>query len=79
MVAINIEPFYSLAEWRRFWKSTGAGDVLLAQDTDSSTREKYRLVALGTEIIINRQGQVTFRRDGPAGYKKLRSEIEEAL
>ena len=79
MVAINIQPSYSLEDWEGFWKGTGAGDVLWAQDTFSGTIKKYELVALGTEILVDRQGLVAFRRDGPAGYRKLQSEIEKVL
>jgi len=79
VVAVNIEPFYPLLEWELFWKNTGAGDVLWAQDTGPSTPKKYQLVALGTEVLVDRQGFVAFRRDGAAGYEKLKSEIEKAL
>lgn len=79
MVAVNIQPSYSLEEWEGFWKRTGAGDVLWAQDTFSSAIKKYELVALGTEVLVDRQGQVAFRRSGPAGYRKLQSEIEKVL
>ncbi len=78
-MAVNIEPFYSLEQWESFWKGTGAGDVLWAQDTDFSTIESYQLVALGTEVLVDRQGLVAFRSDGPAGTKKLRAEIEKVL
>ena len=80
MVAINIQPhIYTLEEWEGFWKQTGAGDVLWAQDTIGSGIRNYRLVALGTMVIIDRQGQVAFRSDGPARYNKLRSQVEKAL
>ena len=79
MVAVNIEPAYSLEEWEGFWKSTGAGDVLWAQDSASITIAKYRLVALGTEVLVDRQGLVAFRSHGPAGYGRLQAEIEKVL
>lgn len=62
-----------------FWKQTGAGDVLWAQDTQRVTPRMFDLVALGTEIIVDRQGMVTFRSDGPAGYDQLREAVEQAL
>lgn len=65
MVAINFDPLYSLNQWIAFWKQTGAGDVLWAQDTQRVTPRMFDLVALGTEIIVARQGMVTFRSDGP--------------
>ena len=79
VVAVNIEPHSPLEKWVAFWKSARAGDVLWAQDTNGSTVKDYRLVALGTEVIIDRQGSVAFRSNGPAGYKKLRSEVEKVL
>jgi hypothetical protein len=80
VVAINIQPYYALEEWKAFWTQTkGAGDVLWASDTNEKAIKDYRLVALGTEIIVDRQGQIVFRSDGPAGHEKLRSKIESAL
>ncbi len=79
VVAVNIDPRYPLAQWVAFWKTTDAGDVLWAQDTNGITPRDYRLVTLGTEILVDRDGMVTFRSDGPAGYKRLRSEVEQAL
>ena len=79
VVAVNIDPRYPLERWTAFWKTTGAGDVILAQDTSSTTVTDYRLVALGTEVIVDRNGLVAFRSDGPAGYDRLRSAVEQAL
>ena len=79
MVAINFDPSYSLEEWVTFWKGIGAGEVLWAQDTDGSTVRAYQLFALGTEVVVDRNGAVTFRSNGPTGYEKLRSEIRKAL
>ena len=79
VVAVNIEPSYPLGYWVDFWKSTGAGNVLWAQDTYSNAAREFQLVALGTEILVDRQGRIAFRRDGPVGYKKLQSEIEKVL
>ena len=70
---------YSLEEWVGFWKGTGAGDVLWGQDVNDTSVRDYQLVALGTEVLVDRQGRVAFRSDGAAGYKKLRSEIEKVL
>ena len=79
VVAVNIEPRSPLEQWVSFWKSTGAGDVLWGQDTSGSTVKDFRLLALGTEIIVDRKGSVIFRSDSSVGYEKLRSEIEKIL
>lgn len=82
-MAINVaSDFYSLEEWGSFWEylfDDGAGELLLAQDINNSVKEEFQLFALGTEILIDRQGRVAFRSDGPAGYDELRSEIEKVL
>ncbi|MBI4339535.1 MAG: TlpA family protein disulfide reductase [Chloroflexi bacterium] len=79
VVAINIQPEYPLPEWERFWKSSGAGEVIWAQDVEGATIEAYRLVALGTVIVVDRQGQIVFRSDGSPGARQLQRKIEEAL
>ena len=79
VVAVNIEPRSPLEDWVSFWKSTGAGDVLWGQDTNGSTIKDYRLLTLGTEVIIDRQGSVAFRSDGSVGYEKLKAEVEKVL
>ncbi len=62
-----------------FWKSIGAGDVVWAQDSQRVTAREYELQALGTEVIVDRKGRITFRSDGPAGFKRLEAEIEKVL
>ena len=79
VVAVNIEPRSPLDEWVSFWKGTGAGEVLWGQDVNGTTVRDYRLVALGTEVIVDRTGSIVFRNDGAAGYKRLKSEIDKAL
>lgn len=53
--------------------------VLWGQDFEGTTVRDYELLALGTEIIVDREGLVVFRSDGSAGYERLRSEIEKIL
>lgn len=79
VIAINVEPRASLEDWTRFWKSSGAGDVVWAQDVNGTTIESYSLVNLGTEIIVNRRGRIVFRSDGPAEVRKLEAEIKGVL
>ncbi len=78
-MAVNIERRLPLERWISFWKDTGAGDVLWGQDFEGTTVRDYELLALGTEIIVDRDGMVAFRSDGSAGYERLRSEIEKIL
>ena len=66
MIAINtLARSFSLDQWILFWKGTGAGEVMWVQDKDGSAARAYRLVVLGTEIVVDREGAVAFRRNGP--------------
>ncbi len=80
VIAVNIWPSnYSLDEWVGFWKRIGAGDVLWAQDANDTAIRAYKVMALGTEVIVDREGAIVFRSEGAAGYKELRSELEKVL
>ncbi len=68
-----------MAEWTAYWRSKGAGDVTWAVDEDLSVVREFRVLTLGTTIIIDRQGVVSYRDDGATPYEKLRSEIEDIL
>jgi hypothetical protein len=78
-MAVNIQPIFPLREWVEFWKSKGADDVLWAQDVRGRAIRDYRLLFLGTEVIVDQQGRVAFRSDGPAEPRRLRAEIEKLL
>ncbi|MFQ5860302.1 MAG: TlpA family protein disulfide reductase [Dehalococcoidia bacterium] len=79
VVAINISPQYSLQEWQTFWRNIGADDVLWAQDTDGSATRAYQIRALGTTVVIDRQGRVVYRDEGATSYDTLRQAVQEAL
>ncbi len=79
MVAINIAPYSSLAEWRDFWRSLGAEDVTWASDGDQTLIRLFRVTILGTTIIIDRQGRISYRDGGATPYEVLKTQVEEAL
>ena len=86
VLAVNIESRnYTLAEWTAFVKRFEPNEFIglaqsgSVQDVTNQAIQAYQLKALGTQVIVDRQGRVAFRRDGPTGYKRLRSEIEKAL
>ncbi len=79
VVAINISRYYSLGEWRNFWKDLRASEVTWAHDISGSAVRTYNVQTLGTTVIIDRRGQVMYRDDGPTSYTILRAEIEKLL
>ena len=78
-MAINTAAWSSLEEWRDFWRSLGADDVLWATDADQGLVRLYQVLSLGTTIIIDRQGHVSYRDGGATPYEVLHSQVKELL
>ena len=57
----------------------GGGDAHFAEDTNKKAIAAFNIRALGTTIIINREGQIVYRDAGATTYEKLRSEVDKAL
>ena len=79
MVAINTIPWGSIEDWKEYWKSKGAMDVTWATDTKQELVQKLQVLTLGTTIIIDRQGSISYRDDGATPYNTLRAKVEEVL
>ncbi len=79
MVAINSSPWGSLEDWQKFWKSKGASDVIWAEDHEQEVVRLLQVVGLGTTIIIDRQGYISYRDSGATPYNTLRAEVENVL
>ncbi len=78
-MAVNTAPFASLEDWKDFWKSKKAGDVTWAMDSDGQMVQLFNVYSLGTTIVIDRQGQLSYRDDGATTYEVLRAEVEEII
>ena len=80
MVALNTYPEFSLPQWTQYWKGKGGStDVVLAQDVNDARAPSllYKQRALGTEVLVDRQGLVAFRAHIPAKEKDLRAEVDK--
>ena len=54
-------------------------DVTWATDTKQELVQKFDVLTLGTTIIINRQGVISYRDDGATPYNTLRTKVEEVI
>lgn len=79
MVAVNTIPWGSVDVWKDFWKSQGASDVIWATDTEQDVVRLFNVVSLGTTVIVDRQGRISYRDDGATPYNTLRAEVERVL
>ena len=68
-----------MEDWRDFWHSKGAGDVAWANDMDQQLLKSFAVTSLGTTIIIDRQGRISYRDAGATSYDVLKTEIEKTL
>ena len=78
-MAVNTAPFSSLEDWRKFWKTKGAADVTWATDAGGQLVKLFEVFSLGTTIIIDRQGRISYRDDGATPYRILKSQVESIL
>ncbi|MBI4328402.1 MAG: hypothetical protein HY685_00885 [Chloroflexi bacterium] len=79
VVAVNIQPYATLEQWRAYWRSLGAADVLWANDTPANdVAVRFEVIYLGTIVLIDRAGQIVYRGVAPS-YEVLRGEIEKVL
>ena len=68
-----------MEDWRDYWHSKGAGDVAWANDMDQQLLKSFAVTSLGTTIIIDRQGRISYRDAGATSYDVLKTEIEKTL
>ncbi len=77
-MAVNTAPFIAIERWKEYWKSKDADDVTWAQaDAEGELLKRFRVLSLGTTIIIDRDGQISYRDDGATPYEVLVAEVKE--
>ena len=79
MLAVNTAPWIPVEEWRDFWRSKGAEDVSWVNDEGQATVKLFKVTGLGTTIIIDQRGRISYRDAGATPYDVLRAEIEKTL
>ena len=79
MLAINTAPWIPVEDWRDYWRSKDAEDVAWANDEGQEMFKSFAVTSLGTTIIIDRKGRISYRDAGATPYDVLRAEIEKTL
>ena len=86
VLAVNIDPSgYTLEDWVNFIDGyepdelPGFAEGAAVQDVNNQAIRQYQLRALGTEVLVDRQGIVAVRSEGSMSYAKLSSEVERLL
>ncbi len=68
----------SLDNWKEYWKSKDADDVTWAQvDAEGELLRQFRVLSLGTTIIIDREGKISYRDEGATPYDVLRAKVKQ--
>ncbi len=69
-----------IADAVAYYRSVGAGDFFLyAADKGFRVAREYEVLSLGTTVVVDPRGIVTFRDSGPSSTELLTSEIGKAL
>ncbi len=79
VVAVNTIPWGTVAVWKEYWQSKGARDVIWATDTEQELVRMFQVTTLGTTIIIDRQGSISYRDNGVTSYETLLIEVARVL
>ena len=78
-MAVNTASFASIKDWKQFWKSKNAGDVTWATDLDGRLVRLFKVYSLGTTIIIDRRGLISYRDAGATPHHVLLAKVKEVL
>lgn len=62
-----------------YYRSVGGGDYPYAEDQGFRVARDYKVLGLGTTVILDQRGVVTFRDSGPTPTAILEREIGRAL
>jgi hypothetical protein len=80
VVAVNVLPQAgSLALWEEYWRSSGGGDALFAEDTHQQAARSFGVRAAGTKVVIDRAGRIVLRESRSMPYERLRQLVERLL
>ena len=86
VLAVNIDSGnFSLEEWAEFINRyvpeglSSFAESSAVQDVNNQAARQYQLTTLGTEVLLDHQGRLALRSEGPMGYGKLSSEVERLL
>ena len=78
-MAVNIAPGYTLEEWRSWLHQYTERPLVWAQDMEGQAIAAFGVYTLGTKVIVDRQGRITYRSAGTAGYDALAEAVRQAL
>ena len=76
---VSIDPSETEQSIEQFNSAAGIEEPLPTALDDGTVAREFGVNALETTIIVNRQGEVVFRKTGPKDEETLRREIEQIL
>lgn len=78
-MAVNIATEYTLGDWQTWWYRYTDRSVIWAEDTQGEAVMAFGVYAVGTKVIVDRQGRVVYRNTGAAGYDVLNAAVKQIL
>ncbi len=78
-MAVIIAPGYSLGDWQTWWYRYTDRSVIWADDTQGEAVVAFGVYAVGTKVIVDRQGRLVYHSGGAAGYDVLNAAVKRVL
>ncbi|MER3458367.1 MAG: hypothetical protein C4309_06830 [Chloroflexota bacterium] len=78
-VALDVDPSSTPEDLRAFKALAGDGNYVWALDTGQKVASTYRVRALDTTFIVDRDGTLVYQDTYPTPYETLKAELEKLL
>lgn len=79
VLAVDADPSDSLTQLNRFREAAGNPPVDWYMDRDSTLTRSYRVRALDTTFVIDRNGNIVYSDERPTDYETMAAAVEKAL
>lgn len=79
LVALDVDPSSTPEDLRAFKALAGDGNYVWALDTGQKVASTYRVRALDTTFIVDRNGILVYQDAYPTPYETLKAELEKLL
>ncbi len=79
VIAVNIYPRFNIQAWIAYWRASGGGDVIYAEDSRMEAVKALKIRTAGATVIIDKEGRIVFQDRYATRYGVLKFAVESAI
>ena len=79
VIAVNINPRTHIQTWIAYWRASGGGDVIYAEDSRQEAIRALKIRTSGATVIIDKKGRIVFQDQYATRYGVLKFAVESAI